>query len=57
MRGQASAGWRRSALALREYMLRHEAMHRLNEREPLYWVYVCAFGVLALESVPAPRGG
>ncbi|WP_395789428.1 hypothetical protein [Aquimonas sp.] len=28
----------RHALALREFVLGHEALHRLNEREPLYWV-------------------
>ncbi len=44
------------ALALRELMLGHEALHRLVEREPLYRVHECVFGVLALESEPVdPR--
>lgn len=38
------------ALALREYTLGHEALHRFVEREPLYRVHECVFGVLALES-------
>lgn len=38
------------ALALREYALGHEALHRFVEREPLYRVHECVFGVLALES-------
>lgn len=38
------------ALALREYALGHEAIHRFVEREPLYRVHECVFGVLALES-------
>lgn len=38
------------ALALREFMLGHEALHRFVEREPLYRVHECVFGVLALES-------
>lgn len=40
------------ALALREFMLGHEALHRFVEREPLYRVHECVFGVLALESEP-----
>ncbi len=44
------------ALALREFMLGHEALHRFVEREPLYRVHECVFGVLALESEPVdPR--
>jgi protein phosphatase len=44
------------ALALREYVLGHEALHRFVEREPLYRVHECVFGVLALESEPVdPR--
>ena len=43
-------------LALREYVLGHEALHRFVEREPLYRVHECVFGVLALESEPVdPR--
>ncbi len=43
-------------LALREYALGHEALHRFVEREPLYRVHECVFGVLALESEPVdPR--
>lgn len=40
------------ALALREFMLGHEALHRFAEREPLYRVYECAFGAMELESEP-----
>lgn len=44
------------ALALREFALGHEALHRFVEREPLYRVHECVFGVLALESEPVdPR--
>ena len=44
------------ALALREFVLGHEALHRFVEREPLYRVHECVFGVLALESEPVdPR--
>ena len=39
-------------LALKEYVLGHEALHRFVEREPLYRVHECVFGVLALESEP-----
>lgn len=39
-------------LALREFMLGHEALHRFVEGEPLYRVHECVFGVLALESEP-----
>lgn len=43
-------------LALREFVLGHEALHRFVEREPLYRVHECVFGVLALESEPVdPR--
>jgi protein phosphatase len=43
-------------LAVREYMLGHEALHRFVEGEPLYRVHECVFGVLALESEPVdPR--
>lgn len=40
------------SLALREFMLGHESLHRFVEREPLYRVHECVFGVLALESEP-----
>jgi protein phosphatase len=44
------------ALALREFALGLEALHRFVEREPLYRVHECVFGVLALESEPVdPR--
>lgn len=44
------------ALAMREFALGHEALHRFVEREPLYRVHECVFGVLALESEPVdPR--
>ncbi|MGE4073251.1 MAG: hypothetical protein AB7E72_18940 [Lysobacterales bacterium] len=44
------------ALALREFALGHEALHRFVEHEPLYRVHECVFGVLALESEPVdPR--
>ena len=44
------------ALALREYALGIEALHRFVENEPLYRVHECVFGVLALESEPVdPR--
>jgi protein phosphatase len=50
-----SVGAKRS-LAIREYALGLEALHRLVEREPLYRVHECVFGVLALESEPVdPR--
>ena len=44
------------ALATREFALGLEALHRFVEREPLYRVHECVFGVLALESEPVdPR--
>jgi len=44
------------SLALREYALGLEALHRFVENEPLYRVHECVFGVLALESEPVdPR--
>ncbi|MEM9193642.1 MAG: polynucleotide kinase-phosphatase [Myxococcota bacterium] len=43
-------------LAKQEYCLGLEALHRFVEREPLYRVHECVFGVLALESEPTdPR--
>ena len=43
-------------LAIREFALGIEALHRFVEREPLYRVHECVFGVLALESEPVdPR--
>jgi protein phosphatase len=48
-------GTKRS-LALREFALGIEALHRFLEREPLRRVHECVFGVLALESEPVdPR--
>ncbi|QIN83519.1 polynucleotide kinase-phosphatase [Rubrobacter tropicus] len=44
------------SLALREFALGVEALERFVEREPLYRVHECVFGVLALESEPVdPR--
>jgi protein phosphatase len=44
------------ALAMREFALGLEAIHRFVEHEPLYRVHECVFGVLALESEPVdPR--
>jgi protein phosphatase len=44
------------SLAIREYALGLEALHRFVEKEPLYRVHECVFGVLALESEPVdPR--
>lgn len=44
------------ALALREFALGVEALHRFVEHEPLHRVHECVFGVLALESEPVdPR--
>ncbi len=40
------------SLAIREYALGLEAVHRFVEKEPLYRVHECVFGVLALESEP-----
>ena len=44
------------SLALHEFALGVEGLQRFVEREPLYRVHECAFGVLALESEPVdPR--
>jgi PNKP adenylyltransferase domain, C-terminal region len=44
------------SLALREFALGMEVLHRFVEREPLRRVHECVFGVLALESEPVdPR--
>lgn len=40
------------ALALREPRLGDEALQRLDERQPLYRVHECVFGVLAQGSEP-----
>jgi protein phosphatase len=54
LRSRATSAKR--SLALREYALGIEALHRFVEREPLYRVHECAFAVLALESEPVdPR--
>jgi protein phosphatase len=43
-------------LAQKEFALGIEALHRFVEKEPLYRVHECVFGVLALESEPVdPR--
>lgn len=47
---------RKRGLALKEFALGLEALHRFVEGEPLYRVHECVFGVLALESEPVdPR--
>ncbi len=47
---------RKRSLALREFSLGLEALHRFAESEPLWRVHECVFGVLALESEPVdPR--
>ena len=44
------------SLALREFVLGLEALHRFTEGEPLFRVHECVFGVLAMESEPVdPR--
>ena len=53
---RARASDAKRSLALREFALGLEALHRFVEREPLYRVHECVFGVLALESEPVdPR--
>lgn len=42
----------KQSLAIREFALGLEALHRFVEGEPLFRVHECVFGVLALESVP-----
>lgn len=47
---------RKRTLALKEFSLGMEALDRFVQREPLYRVHECSFGVLALESEPVdPR--
>ena len=47
---------RKRSLAMREFALGVEALSRFVDREPLYRVHECVFGVLALESEPVdPR--
>jgi protein phosphatase len=47
---------RKRSLALREFALGLEGLYRFVEREPLFRVHECVFGVLALESEPVdPR--
>jgi len=44
------------SLALREFALGIEGLHRFVEKQPLRKVHECVFGVLALESEPVdPR--
>jgi protein phosphatase len=50
LRERAVAGKRRLAMA--EFMLGIEALHRFVERAPLRAIHECVFGVLALESEP-----
>lgn len=47
-RGLAS----KRSLALREFALGVEALERFVQREPLYRIHECVFGILALESEP-----
>jgi protein phosphatase len=52
---ERSLGHKRS-LAVREFALGIEALERFVNKEPLYRVHECVFGVLALESEPVdPR--
>lgn len=47
---------RKRSLALREFSLGMESLSRFVQREPLYRVHECVFGVLAFESEPVdPR--
>ena len=47
---------RKRTLALKEFSLGMESLERFVNREPLYRVHECVFGVLALESEPTdPR--
>jgi protein phosphatase len=43
---------KKRSLALREFMLGHEALRRFIAREPLRRVHEAVFAVLALESEP-----
>lgn len=54
LRKRALGGKR--SLAMREFSLGMEALHRFVERQPLRKVHECVFGVLAMESEPTdPR--
>ena len=47
---------RKRTLALKEFSLGMESLHRFVKGEPLYRVHECSFGVLAFESEPVdPR--
>ncbi|MDE5792515.1 MAG: polynucleotide kinase-phosphatase, partial [Oscillospiraceae bacterium] len=47
---------KKRSLALKEFSLGMEALHRFVNKEPLYKVHECVFGVLAFESEPVdPR--
>ena len=47
---------RKRSLALREFALGMESLTRFVNKEPLYRVHECVFGVLAFESEPVdPR--
>ncbi|MCA9718950.1 MAG: hypothetical protein KC468_30055, partial [Myxococcales bacterium] len=41
---------KKRALAIREFALGLEGLRRFVDREPLYRVHECVFGVLSLES-------
>ena len=41
---------RKRALALQEFALGHEALHRFIAKEPLRRVHECVFALLALET-------
>lgn len=44
------------SMAIREFALGLEGLYRFTERDPLWRVHECVFGVLALESEPVdPR--
>jgi len=46
----------KASMAIREFALGHEALHRFVARDPLRRVHECVFGILALESEPVdPR--
>jgi protein phosphatase len=53
---RSRATGRKRSLAVREFSLGLEGLHRFVEGEPLHRVHECVFGVLALESEPVdPR--
>ena len=47
---------KKRSLAMREFSLGMESLSRFVNKDPLYRVHECVFGVLALESEPVdPR--